>query len=147
MLTEKLLIVDDVGELRKLLRLTLGYGIYQIHEAKSGAEALAMAQALVPDVVILDVMMPGEIDGLEVCGAIRRDPKLKSVFVVILSARGQQADIEAGRRAGADAYLVKPFRPGELIEVVESRRRIDAPRIDTSDGVPQQSGFQKKEGS
>jgi len=52
-----------------------------------------------------------------------------------------------GRRAGADAYLVKPFRPGELIEVVESRPRIDAPRIDTSDGVPQQSGFQKKEDS
>jgi two-component system, OmpR family, phosphate regulon response regulator PhoB len=142
MLTEKLLIVDDVGELRKLLRLTLGYGIYQIHEAKSGAEALAMAQSIVPDVVILDVMMPGPVNGLQVCEAIKGDPKLASVYVVILSARGQQTDIEAGRRAGADAYLVKPFRPGELIDVVESRRRIDTP-----ERVPQQSGFPKKEDS
>ncbi len=140
MLTQKLLIVDDVGELRTLLRFTLGYGLYRIYEAKNGKEGLALAREHVPDVMLLDVMMPGELNGLQVCEAIKRDPRLKSVFVVMLSARGQQADIDAGKRAGADAYLVKPFRPGELIEVVESR-----PRIDTRDGVQQQSGFQSKE--
>lgn len=140
MLTQKLLIVDDVGELRTLLRFTLGYGVYKIYEAKNGKEGLALAREHVPDVMLLDVMMPGEPNGLQVCEAVKQDPRLKSVFVVMLSARGQQADIDAGKRAGADAYLVKPFRPGELIEVVESR-----PRIDTRDGVPQQSGFQGKE--
>lgn len=126
MLTEKLLIVDDVGELRKLLRLTLGYGIYQIHEAKTGQEALDMARAVVPDVMVLDVMLPGEPNGLQVCEAIKQDPRLRSIHVVMLSARGQESDIAAGKQAGADAYLVKPFRPGQLIEVVESRPRRSA---------------------
>ena len=123
MLTQKLLIVDDIGELRKLVRLTLGYGVYQIHEATNGKEALAKAQSLVPDVMVLDVMLPGEMNGFQVCEAVKKDARLKSVFVVLLSARGQPDDLEEGRRVGADAYIVKPFRPAQLIEVVESRAR------------------------
>jgi two-component system phosphate regulon response regulator PhoB len=114
MLTQKLL--------RKLLRLTLSYGIYRMYEADNGKDALEMANAEHPDVMILDVTMPGGINGLQVCEALKKDPKLSSIFVVLLSARGQKSDIEAGRQAGADAYIVKPFRPGHLIEVIESRR-------------------------
>ena len=122
MLNQKLLIVDDIGQLRKLVRYTVGYGLYELHEAASGAEGLAKARAILPDVMILDVMMP-DMSGLEVCAAVKQDPVLKSVFVVLLSARGQKADLEAGRRAGADAYVTKPFDPQKLIEVSESRPR------------------------
>ena len=119
MLTRKLLIVDDIGQLRKLVRYTVGYGRYEVHEAANGAEGLEKARALVPDVMILDVMMP-DISGFEVCAAIKQDPRLKSIFVVLLSARGQPADLDEGRRAGADRYVVKPFQPQELLDVIES---------------------------
>lgn len=126
MLTQKLLIVDDIGQLRKLVRYTVGYGLYQVHEAANGVEGLEKARAVVPDVMILDVMMP-DMSGFEVCAAVKQDPRLKSVFVVLLSARGQPADLEEGKRAGADAYVVKPFQPQELLEIIESRPRA-APR-------------------
>ena len=123
MLTKKLLIVDDVGEVRKLLRLTLGYGKYQLYEAANAKDALEVAQRVVPDVMVLDVMMPGEMDGFQLCEAIRQDARMKSMFVVLLTARGQKADLEEGKRVGADAYIVKPFSPNHLIEVIESRGR------------------------
>lgn len=121
MLARKLLIVDDIGELRRLLRLTLGYGVYRIYEADNGRDALELARSLVPDVMVLDVMLPGGMSGFEVCQAIKADAALKSIFVVLLSARGQKEDIERGMAAGADAYVVKPFSPAHLIEVIESR--------------------------
>jgi CheY-like chemotaxis protein len=121
-LTRKLLIVDDIGHLRKLVRYTVGYGLYEVHEAANGAEGLDMARALVPDVMILDVMMP-DMSGFEVCAELKRDPRLKSVFVVLLSARSQPADLEQGRRAGADAYVVKPFQPDKLAAIIDSRPR------------------------
>jgi DNA-binding response OmpR family regulator len=123
MLSEKLLIVDDAGDLRKLLRLTLGYGIYQMYEADNGKTALELAKSVEPDVIVLDVMMPGELDGFQVCEAVKKDEKLSTCFVVLLTARGQKADRDEGRRVGADAYIVKPFSPNHLIEVIETRRR------------------------
>lgn len=120
MLTRKLLIVDDIGQLRKLVRYTVGYGLYEVHEAASGSEGLEKAKAIVPDVMILDVMMP-DMSGFQVCAAVKQDPRLKSVFVVMLSARNQPADVEEGRRAGADAYVVKPFDPQKLLDIIESR--------------------------
>lgn len=118
----KLLIVDDIGQLRKLVRYTVGYGVYEIHEAASGAEGLAKAQSLLPDVMILDVMMP-DLSGFEICARVKQDARLKHAFVVLLSARGEPADLEEGRRVGADAYVRKPFKPEKLIELIESRPR------------------------
>jgi CheY-like chemotaxis protein len=126
MLTQKLLIVDDVGEVRKLLRLTLGYGLYRMYEADNGRDALRLARSEVPDVMVLDVMMRGEADGFQLCQTIKQDDRLKSIFVVLLTARGQKTDIEEGARVGADAYIVKPFSPSRLIEVIESRGRARA---------------------
>jgi CheY-like chemotaxis protein len=123
-LTQKLLIVDDISQLRKLVRYTVGYGLYDVHEAANGAQGLEKARALVPDVMILDVMMP-DMSGFQVCAAVKQDPRLKAVFVVLLSARGQPADLEEGRRAGADAYVVKPFDPQKLVDILESRPRVD----------------------
>ena len=122
MLTRKLLIVDDIGQLRKLVRYTVGYGLYEVHEASNGVEGLDKARSLLPDVMILDVMLP-DMSGFQVCAAVKQDPRLQSIFLVLLSARGQPADIEEGKRAGADAYVVKPFEPQKLLELIESRPR------------------------
>lgn len=123
MLTEKLLIVDDIGQLRKLLRLTLGYGIYQMYETDNGKDALELARSIMPSVIVLDVMLPGGMNGFQVCEAIKNDERLKSIFIVLLTAHSQETDRDEARRVGADAYITKPFSPAHLIEVIESRRR------------------------
>ncbi len=115
----KILIVEDQTDLRKLVRMTLEFGDVEIHEAENGAEGLRLAGALRPDLVLLDVMMPGALDGYQVCQRIKADPRLKGVKVVLLTARGQQTDLEHGQKVGSDAYLVKPFSPLELIDKVE----------------------------
>jgi DNA-binding response OmpR family regulator len=124
---QKLLIVDDQPELRKMLRLALGYGKYQLLEAGDGVTALAIARAEKPDVVLLDVMMPGELDGFAVCQAIKSDPELRETFIIMLTARGQATDYASGDAAGADAYMIKPFSPTKLIEVVEMREKLGKP--------------------
>ena len=91
-------------------------------EAADGATALHMIRVGKPDVVLLDIMMPGGMDGLDACTAAKADQSVKS-RIVLLTARGQQTDIEAGLKAGADAYLVKPFSPIELIDTVERLTR------------------------
>ena len=116
---KKILIAEDHSDIRKLIRMTLEYADYAIHEAVDGGSALHMAQSVRPDLMLLDVMMPGELDGLQVCRRVKHDPALKHVRVVMLTARGQVRDREAGQAAGADAYLVKPFSPLQLIDTIE----------------------------
>lgn len=122
---EKLLIVDDESNLRKLLAVTLGYGRYKQYFATNGTEAMALVEEVRPDVVILDIMMPGTLNGLDVCRKIKSDPALQATYVVLLTALGQKSDREAGLAAQADAYVVKPFSPIELIELIESRPGAD----------------------
>ncbi len=116
----KVLIVEDHADIRRLIRMTLEFEDYEIFEAHNGANGLAAAARLLPDVVLLDVMMPGELDGLDACRMLRLTPGLADVRVVILSASGRAADVQKGMAAGADAYLVKPFSPLELTRVVRS---------------------------
>lgn len=113
---KRILIVEDQADIRKLLQLTLEFERHEVHEAHDGAQGLERAQALQPDLVLLDVMMPGEIDGLTLCRRLKDQPR--PPLVVLLTARGQAADIEAGRQAGADDYLVKPFSPLQLIDTI-----------------------------
>ena len=115
-----ILIVDDQGELRKLVRMTLEFGDYELHEAENGQRALALAEAIEPDLIILDVMMPGELDGYQVCQKLKKENMKKVPYVMLLTARGQKSDLEEGQRVGADNYLVKPFSPLELIEKVKN---------------------------
>jgi CheY-like chemotaxis protein len=110
------LVVDDQADIRKLVRMTLAISDAEVYEADSGEGSLKMATSLRPHVVLMDVMMPGEIDGYEACRRIKDDPNLTETAVVILTARGQQSDLEAGQAAGADAYLVKPFSPLQLLD-------------------------------
>jgi CheY-like chemotaxis protein len=116
---KRLLIVEDQADIRKLIRMTLEFEEYDIHEAVNGVEGLRKAIEITPDLILLDVMMPGELDGLAVCARVRADPALRQTKVVLLSARSQLQDFEAGTRAGADAYLAKPFSPLQLIESIE----------------------------
>ena len=116
---KRLLIVEDQADIRKLIRMTLEFEDYDIHEAVNGVEGLRKAIEITPDLILLDVMMPGELDGLAVCARVRTDPALQQTKVVLLSARSQLQDFEAGTRAGADAYLAKPFSPLQLIESIE----------------------------
>lgn len=115
---KKVLIVDDQAEIRKLVRLTVGPA-YETREASNGIDAVAMARDFQPDVVLLDVMMPGGVDGYEVCRSIRQVKELAATKVIMLTARGQQRDIDDGRRAGADEFMVKPFSPLALMACIE----------------------------
>ncbi len=114
-----ILIVDDQGELRKLVRMTLEFGDYELHEAENGQRALELSKVIQPDLVILDVMMPGDINGYQVCEKLKQVQNGRVPYVLLLTARGQKSDVEEGERVGADNYLVKPFSPLELIDNVK----------------------------
>jgi len=116
---KKILIVDDQLEVRELVEVTLRVGDYQIQKATSGEEAINMVKAEKPDLIIMDVMMPGGMDGLEATRILKKDPEKKSCIIIMLTAKGQQTEIEKGLEAGADDYFVKPFSPLELIKKVE----------------------------
>lgn len=114
---KKVLIVEDQPDVRDLIRITLELEHFEIHEAPDGMAGLAEAQRLRPDLVLLDIMMPG-LDGLQLCHRLKSDPALKRTRVVMLTARDQAADRRQASQAGADHYLVKPFSPLELLSVV-----------------------------
>jgi CheY-like chemotaxis protein len=114
----KLLIADDEPGLRLLVAATLVSEDYAILEAANGLDALAIVRAEQPRLVLLDVQMPG-MDGLEACRQIKADPVLAGTVVVMLTSLDQPEDEEAGRAAGADTYLTKPFSPLDLLQVVE----------------------------
>lgn len=115
---KKILIVEDHSDIRRLIRMTLEFEDCEIHEAPDAHTGWDMVRELKPDLVLADVMMPGALDGLDLCRAIKSDVTLRQVPVVILSARGSRDDREAGLAAGADAYLVKPFSPMQLLELL-----------------------------
>jgi two-component system phosphate regulon response regulator PhoB len=119
-MTHKLLIVDDNTEVRNLLRLTFSFGDYSIREASNGIDALMLIREWRPDIVLLDIMMPGEKDGLQVCREVKNDEDIKDTFIAMLTARGQKLDMQEGTNAGADAYLIKPFSPIELNKMISN---------------------------
>lgn len=117
---KKILIVDDQAEVRELVEVTLRIGDYQILQASNADEALAVARSERPDLMLLDVMMPNSsIDGFEVCRQLKADPATRGINIVMITARGQEKDIETGRLAGADDYFTKPFSPLQLMNKVE----------------------------
>ena len=116
-----MLIVDDNDQMRQILRLTFAReSNYDILEATQGAQALDIIRDKSPDIVFLDIMMPGDINGLDVCQRIKSTQREQYCFVVLLSAKAAQEDIDSGLMAGADMYLIKPFSPLKLIEIVDN---------------------------
>jgi two-component system alkaline phosphatase synthesis response regulator PhoP len=120
---QKILIIDDDARLVKNVETYLKDFGYRIDSALNGAEGLRKVQVLQPDLVLLDLMMPG-LDGLEVCREIRKD---NSVPIIMLTARGEESDVVSGLEVGADDYLTKPFSLRELAARVKAAlRRVKA---------------------
>jgi CheY-like chemotaxis protein len=116
----QILIVDDQAVIRRLLSVTLGKE-YEILEAEDGLSALEAIRRHHPKVVLLDVMMPGALDGLQVLDAIKGNPLSRDILVAMVTARGQTADCDDARRRGADAYFIKPFSPLQVLAWVRSK--------------------------
>jgi len=110
----KILIVDDEPDALELVEFNLRGAGFEVITAADGAAALRRAQADQPDLVVLDLMLP-EIDGLEVCKVLRRNPVTASLPVIMLTAKGTELDRVLGLEIGADDYLTKPFSPRELV--------------------------------
>jgi len=115
---KKILIVDDQPEVRELVEITLRAENFQIIQAINGENAINIARKEKPDLIIMDIMMPGEIDGIEATRILKNDPETKEVTIIILTAKGQKYDIKKGYKAGADDYFIKPFSPLDLIKKI-----------------------------
>ncbi len=113
------LVVDDDPDIRELVQLKLDLSGYTTIVAGDGIEALQRVAEAQPDLVILDVMMPG-LSGFAVCEQLRDDPETARLPVILLTAKAQESDLERGFAAGAVDYLVKPFSPRELVSRVSS---------------------------
>ena len=109
----KILIVDDEETNIALIKAALKDVDHEQIVARDGEEGIALAKAEMPDVIILDVMMP-KLDGFKVCGMLKSDKRFSQISVVILSSRAGDDDVEIAREVGADIYMVKPFDLGEL---------------------------------
>lgn len=114
----RVLIVDDHADIRRLVRLTLEFEDVEVQEAADGPEALQVLERWHPDAMLVDVMMPG-MDGMDLCRSVRRNPATRHIPLLFLTARGQAHDREEGLQAGANAYLVKPFSPLQLIRELD----------------------------
>ena len=110
-------VADDKLELRKLIRITFAGDDCRIVEAANGLDAVRLIVSEKPRVALIDIMMPG-IDGLEVCRRVRADAAVAGTRLILVTARGQQADVLEGQKAGADDYIIKPFSPENLRERV-----------------------------
>lgn len=109
-----ILIVDDEEDILQLVQYNLEKASYTCTCAVSGTEALRSARAMLPDLVVLDLMLPG-LSGFEVCSLLRGDPKTRHIPIVMLTAKGSETDIVRGLEMGADDYITKPFSPRVLV--------------------------------
>lgn len=115
----KILVAEDEKDIRELIVFTLRIvGGFDVYEVGNGAEAVAQAPAILPDLILMDVRMP-RMNGYEACEQIKTLPATKDIPIVFLSAKGQESEINMGLRLGAEAYILKPFAPDELIDQVK----------------------------
>lgn len=115
----KILVVDDEASIVSLVEAYLRPEGYEVHTAKDGDAALAAARAFKPDVIVLDIMLPGK-DGIEVLTTLRRE---SNVYVILLTAKTEETDRVVGLSVGADDYLIKPFSPRELVARIKAALR------------------------
>jgi two-component system phosphate regulon response regulator PhoB len=122
---EKILVVDDEEDILELLKYNLSREGYKVSCAASGEETLKAARLGIPDLIVLDLMLPG-IDGLDVARQLKNEVKTRDVPIVMLTAKGEEADIVTGLELGADDYITKPFSPRVLVARVKAvlRRKV-----------------------
>ena len=114
----RVLVVEDDPDVGEALSLLLEDAGYDVELVRTGATALAACRTRPPDAALVDVSLPGGMDGLELTRALGADPRTREVPVLLVSARAHEDDVAAGLAAGARAYVVKPFRPDRLISLV-----------------------------
>ncbi len=115
-----ILTIEDTASFRKLIKMTLEFEGFHVLEASDGQSGLDLARSANPDLILLDLMMPG-MDGLQVCRQLQANPQLQPVPIVLLSSSDDSDEIEACLQLGAQGYLLKPFRPKMLIDVVREK--------------------------
>ncbi len=133
MAKEKILVVDDEEDILELVKYNLTKDGYQVKCVPSGEEALKRAQDDLPDLILLDLMLPG-LDGLDVCRRLKNNPATVHIPIVMLTAKGEDADIVTGLELGAEDYITKPFSPRVLlarVRVVLRRRTREEPEEST----------------
>lgn len=115
----KILIAEDERDIRELITFTLSFAGHEITQASNGAEAVELAQKVIPDLIMMDVRMP-RMTGYEACRAIKEIEGVKHIPVIFLSAKGQDDEVSDALEAGAMDYIMKPFSPTELTEKIAS---------------------------
>lgn len=114
---KNILIADDNPEIRRLFRATFDK-FFEVFDAENGQIALDRIRVIRPDIVFLDVMMPGELNGLQVLSAIREDPKIADTTVYMVTGRDAEEDFSNAKRHGADGYIIKPFSTADVMKIV-----------------------------
>jgi two-component system phosphate regulon response regulator PhoB len=129
-----ILVIEDEEDIRELVKYNLQRENFGVMEAESGEDGLKLVERVTPDLILLDLMLPGK-DGLEICRTLKRNDRTQGIPVIMMTARGEESDIVTGLELGADDYIVKPFSPkilGARIKAV-LRRRSSAPELSPED--------------
>jgi two-component system alkaline phosphatase synthesis response regulator PhoP len=135
MAKETILVVEDEEDILELVRYNLNKEGYRVTGVLSGEEGLRLAKSHPPDLIILDLMLPG-MEGLTVCRELKQDLRTREVPIIILTAKGEEADIVAGLELGADDYVTKPFSPRVLLARVRAvLRRLRAEKVGESESL------------
>ncbi|MGV8879033.1 MAG: response regulator transcription factor [Sphingobacteriaceae bacterium] len=129
---QKVLIVDDEPDILELIEYNLKKEGYHVYTARNGQEAVSEAKKTLPDLIILDIMMP-KMDGIEACRIMRTMPEFKNTFMVFLTARSEEYSEIAGFNVGADDYIAKPIKPRVLVSRINAILRRNSPAEDMAD--------------
>ncbi len=132
---QTILVVDDEHKIVELVQDYLKQAGYRVLTARDGQTALTLARHERPDLIVLDLMLPGGVDGLDVCRSVRRDPALTGTPIIMLTARTEEADRLIGLELGADDYVTKPFSPREVVARVRAVLRRAGDEVQRSDVI------------
>src|SRR5256886_14535150 len=127
-----ILIVDDEPDAVEMIQFNMKAAGYDVVTAADGAEALKKARSVLPDLILLDLMLP-EVDGVEVCKVLRRDPQTRAIPIIMLTAKAAEIDRILGLELGADDYVTKPFSPRELVLRIKRLLRNEPPAQEQPD--------------
>lgn len=116
---EKILVIEDDTDILEVIEYNLGREGYRVSTAQNGQDGLRQVQKDAPDLVLLDLMLPG-LDGIEVCRVLKRDPLTRPIAIIMVTAKGEESDVVLGLGVGADDYISKPFSPKELVARVQA---------------------------
>lgn len=134
MASQNILIIEDEEDIRELVRYNLEREKFKVDEAESAEEGLKIAARNQPDLILLDLMLPGK-DGMQVCRELKQNDDTRDIPVVMMTAKGEESDIVAGLELGAEDYIVKPFSPKVLVARIKAvlRRKTAAPPVSDED--------------